>query len=507
MPSTRRPLQPTASALHFFGAELRHWRSLRRLSQEQVATRVLHGKDLICKIEKADRRPTRDLARRLDEVLDAGGALNRLYALVEAEASGARATRTSGRRVAICGSRCDGTDPAAIDEAVRGLARVVMSLDLDVRHGPVGVGIEVVTFAADRYQRGSFEAIVSVLGRPNVVRDVEAVVVVGGGAGTRDEVDLAAAAGVPVIPLAATGGAARHAHARLVREAALRWWISDADLAGLACVGDADRVADLVERLLDQGRAIRARNRPYTVLSCAMTIDGYATDATSARLLLSDDEDIDGIDAVRASVDAVLIGATSIGRDRLVRSADSDLVALSRDSDLVALSRDSDLVALSRDSDLVALSRDSDLVALSRDSDSDGDGAPAIVYGPSGVADRVRDRISAASTVVDMGDRLSLEAVLSDLSDRGVRRLMIDEARTQFLARDLIDEVQLTVIPFAGARTGTRARTGSRPGPDVSYPFSSTAMSLAGVEHLRDRVRLRYVLAAVPDRPTANARM
>jgi hypothetical protein len=40
---------------------------------------------MICKVEKAERWPSRELTKRLDEILDAGGALLRLWPLVERE--------------------------------------------------------------------------------------------------------------------------------------------------------------------------------------------------------------------------------------------------------------------------------------------------------------------------------------------------------------------------------------------------------------------------------------
>ena len=45
--------------------------------------------------------------------------------------------------------------------------------------------------------------------------------------------------------------------------------------------------------------------RPYTLLSCSVCIDGYIGNAAS-RLLLSNDDDFDRCDAVRASCDAIL---------------------------------------------------------------------------------------------------------------------------------------------------------------------------------------------------------
>ena len=64
-------------------------------------------------------------------------------------------------------------------------------------------------------------------------------------------------------------------------------------------------------------------DRPYILLSCGMSIDGYLGAATPRRLELSNDADFDRVDAVRASCDAILVGAATVRTDNprlLVRS-------------------------------------------------------------------------------------------------------------------------------------------------------------------------------------------
>src|SRR5687768_7436010 len=73
--------------------------------------------------------------------------------------------------------------------------------------------------------------------------------------------------------------------------------------------------------------------RPYILLSCGMSIDGYLDDASGERLLLSNDADFDRVDAVRAGCDAILVGATTIRQDNprlLVRSADRRAARIAR---------------------------------------------------------------------------------------------------------------------------------------------------------------------------------
>ncbi|MGH3721835.1 MAG: helix-turn-helix domain-containing protein [Pseudonocardiaceae bacterium] len=78
-----RELTPLESVLHFFGAQLRYWRTLRGLSQVALGRRTHDSGALIGKIEKGERSPSLALARRLDTALDTGGALERLWPQLE----------------------------------------------------------------------------------------------------------------------------------------------------------------------------------------------------------------------------------------------------------------------------------------------------------------------------------------------------------------------------------------------------------------------------------------
>ena len=57
------------------------------------------------------------------------------------------------------------------------------------------------------------------------------------------------------------------------------------------------------------------RERPYTLLSCGISIDGYLDRGTDERLVLSNEADLDRVDDVRAGCDAILVGAATIRHD------------------------------------------------------------------------------------------------------------------------------------------------------------------------------------------------
>jgi transcriptional regulator with XRE-family HTH domain len=80
-----RSLEASASARHYFGAELRRLRNLKQLSQDQLGKRVCFSGDTIRRVETADRFPRRELAEACDRELDTGGTLGRLWRLLERE--------------------------------------------------------------------------------------------------------------------------------------------------------------------------------------------------------------------------------------------------------------------------------------------------------------------------------------------------------------------------------------------------------------------------------------
>ena len=56
-------------------------------------------------------------------------------------------------------------------------------------------------------------------------------------------------------------------------------------------------------------------SRPYVLLSCATSADGFLDDASPRRLILSGPADLDRVDEVRAGCDAILVGAQTVRQD------------------------------------------------------------------------------------------------------------------------------------------------------------------------------------------------
>lgn len=154
------------------------------------------------------------------------------------------------QHITISGSRAEDTDGRLIDDVIRSLGQLLVRHRCRVTHGPVGVGIEVMTHIADHYQPPGLGAVSGVLGRSNVVRDADFVLIVGGGEGTQAEFDLACSMRKKVLPWPASGGTAKHSYEVMRHQPELRRWLSEEDFTALGESSTADEYVRIVEHLL-----------------------------------------------------------------------------------------------------------------------------------------------------------------------------------------------------------------------------------------------------------------
>ncbi len=234
--------------------------------------------------------------------------------------------------------------------------------------------------------------------------------------------------------------------------------------------------------------------RPYTVLSWAMSLDGYLDDGTGRRLVLSNEEDLDRVDALRAACDAVLVGAGTVRADNprlVVRRADlrAGRVAAGR-------TPSPRKVTVTRRGDL-----DPGAAFFTT-----GDSAKT-VYCAADAAARARERLSAVADVVVAGEDPSMLGVAAHLAEMGVRWLLVEggqQVHAQFLAGGLADELHAVVAPLFV--TDSRA---TRVVGDVPTPWGRDHRAhLAEVRPMGDVALLRYALSTRfdPDGPGGSTR-
>lgn len=58
----------------FFASELRQWRDVRGMSQEQLANGINYSPSTVAAVETTFRRPKPDFVERCDKRLETGGA-------------------------------------------------------------------------------------------------------------------------------------------------------------------------------------------------------------------------------------------------------------------------------------------------------------------------------------------------------------------------------------------------------------------------------------------------
>ena len=188
-------------------------------------------------------------------------------------------------------------------------------------------------------------------------------------------------------------------------------------------------------------------DRPYVLLSCCISLDGYLDDGSPERLVLSNAADLDRVDALRAECDAILVGAATVRNDDprlLVRSAERRAGRAGR--------------GLSASPVKVTLTGRGKLDPGSRFF-VDGD-VERLVYCTRSVVAETHAGIGRLARVIDAGETVSMTWLCEDLHARGIRRLLVEggaSVLTQFLAEGVADELQLAIAPlFVGDDGGVR---------------------------------------------------
>ncbi|MFJ2906171.1 dihydrofolate reductase family protein [Streptomyces sp. NPDC087212] len=213
---------------------------------------------------------------------------------------------------------------------------------------------------------------------------------------------------------------------------------------------------------------------PYVLLSAAVSLDGYLDDAGPDRLLLSSPADFDRVDEVRASVDAILVGAGTIRADNprlLVNSPERRAARVADGRSPYPLK-----------------------VTVSGSGELDPDaqfwhtGDAKVVYSTDKGAARAR-ALSLAADIVALGPDLDWRALFTHLHEEyGVRRLMVEgggRIHTQLLQQGLADELQLVVAPlFVGTPHAARLF-----GPGAYQPGR---LRLVETRQIEDVVLMRY---------------
>jgi 5-amino-6-(5-phosphoribosylamino)uracil reductase len=176
-----------------------------------------------------------------------------------------------------------------------------------------------------------------------------------------------------------------------------------------------------------------------------VSLDGHLDDRRPQRLVLSGPEDLDEVDALRASCDAILVGAGTVRADDprlLVRSPERRAARVEAGDPPSPLR-----VILTRSGDLRLES------GLFRPGEVSPTTRPLVLV-PDGDLPRVRARLSGVADVAATGRTGDPVEVVDELARRGVRRVLVEggsAVHTAFLTAGVADELRLAVAPvFVG---------------------------------------------------------
>ncbi|WP_392900978.1 RibD family protein [Streptomyces sp. LN699] len=217
--------------------------------------------------------------------------------------------------------------------------------------------------------------------------------------------------------------------------------------------------------------------RPYVLLSAATSVDGCLDDTSDNRLLLSNSDDFDRVDEIRASCDAILIGATTMRRDNprlLVNSTERRAKRIADGKPEYPLK-----VTVTATGNL-----DADLKFWHF-------GGEKLVFTVDDAVEKVRATLGGLAAVVSTGPELDWGQVLDELGRRGIGRLMVEgggSVHTQLMSQNLADEVHLAIAPLLVGEAAAPRFLGT-----AGYPGGSAArMRLLEARTVGDVVLLRY---------------
>lgn len=220
--------------------------------------------------------------------------------------------------------------------------------------------------------------------------------------------------------------------------------------------------------------------RPYVLLSAAVSIDGHLdTRPGEDRLLLSNKEDFERVDSVRASADAILVGAGTLRADNprlLVNSAERRAARVAAGKPEYPLK--------------VTITATGDLDSAWKFWHHGGDKL-VLAVGDTATA-KARANLRDLATVQNVPAEAVWPTALVILGNEyAVERLMVEGGgtiHTQLLEAALADELQLVIAPLLVGQPDAVRMLGP-----ASYPGGPTArLRLLETRQIGDVVLLKY---------------
>jgi 5-amino-6-(5-phosphoribosylamino)uracil reductase len=226
--------------------------------------------------------------------------------------------------------------------------------------------------------------------------------------------------------------------------------------------------------------------RPRVLINFASSLDGKINPAPGLRqglfMMSRDREDFRRMLALRATADAILIGASNL-------RADNPDLAIPADERTARRARgEAEPLRIVITTTGAGLSPDMRMFDPAR-------GGPSVVVHAARMPAEARARLAPVAELVEMGGgAVAMSDLLPWLAGRGVRTLLCEgggDLVAQLFAARAVDEIYLTLVPriLGGARAPTLA------GGDGFTPDQIPDARLASMERHGDDLFLRYEIA------------
>lgn len=219
----------------------------------------------------------------------------------------------------------------------------------------------------------------------------------------------------------------------------------------------------------------------YVIQKCAVSLDGFIDDISDQRLILSNAADFDRLDAIRAEVDAILVGAGTI------RADNPSLMVKSKNRKETRLKQGRTESPIK-----ITITKTGNL-----DSKSHFFAGPEqkLIYCCETIVSGLRERLGSSAEVVGIGlETVELEGMLHNLERRGIKKLLVEggsEMGTLFLQQGLVDELQISIAPFFIGQPNAPRFVGG----ENFYHNQKHRMDLEKVEKVGDMALLTYRLS------------
>lgn len=184
--------------------------------------------------------------------------------------------------------------------------------------------------------------------------------------------------------------------------------------------------------ILEENRFMKTFNRPYIILSAAMTIDGKIT-SKGGDTEISDQKDWKEVHKLRTKVDAIMVGKNTIIADNPKLH-----IKFYSHSGYFRIVVDSNLT----------IPLDSKVITYQPNL------YPTIICTTENVAiDRINEYRSKNINIINSGkkERVDLKTLLPKLYQMGIKSILLEGGGTlnwSFIKENLVDEIRLTIAPW-----------------------------------------------------------